>query len=45
MRQEIRAMNKYVISVGITATALLSGWLVFSGGQKTANASVVTVYK
>lgn len=38
-------MNKYVISVAILATALLSGWLVFSDGQQTANATVVTVYK
>lgn len=38
-------MNKYLVGVAILITALLSGWLVFSDGQMTANATVVTVYK
>ena len=38
-------MSKYFVSTAILATALLSGWLVFSNGEMTANATVVTVYK
>jgi hypothetical protein len=45
LKQEARAMKKYLVSAAILAAALLSGGFLLSDGPMTASATEITVYK